>query len=122
MPGQQGHSMASCAQLGVPVVSEKCTNPSPTMVFLGLEWNTIQMAVRLPEEKLQHIRSSMWDWAEKKACKRKELESLLGYFQQAAMVVRPGGTFVRRIIERLSSTKARDRRIRLNADVRADLY
>lgn len=76
----------------------------------------------MPEEKLQRIRSSVREWAGKKACKRKELESLLGYLQHAATVVRPGRTFVRRIIELLSSTRAKDRWIRLNADVRADLY
>ena len=30
--------LASCVQLGVMVVPEKCSNPSPTMVFLGLNW------------------------------------------------------------------------------------
>ena len=113
--------LGSCERLGVPIVPEKCTDPSPTLVFLGFELDTIQMVVRLSEEKLQRIRSAVREWAGKKACKKKELESLLGHLQHAATVVRPGHAFVRRVIELLSTAKARDRWIRLNADIRADL-
>ncbi len=35
----------------------------------------------------------------KKSCKKQELESLLGHLQHAATVIRPGRTFVRRLIE-----------------------
>ena len=55
--------LESCMQLGVPVVPEKCTDPSLTLLFLGFELDTIQMVVRLPEEKLQHIWSFVREWA-----------------------------------------------------------
>ena len=66
------------------------------------------MVVRLPEEKLQHILSSVREWAGKEACKKKELESLLGYLQHAATVVRPGRTFVRHLIELLLTINSLD--------------
>ena len=56
--------------LRVSLVPEKCTDPSLTLVLLGFELDTIRTVVRLPEEKLQHIRSSMWEWAGKKVCKK----------------------------------------------------
>ena len=114
--------LASCRRLGVPMAPEKCTDPAPRMVFLGFELDTLQMVVRLPEQKLQRTRESVREWIGRKACKKRELESLLGHLQHAATVVRPGRTFVRRIIELLSTATARDRWIRLNAVVRADLY
>ena len=92
------------------------------MVFLGFELDTTNMVVRLPEEKLQQILSSVREWAGRKACKRRELEFLLGHLQHAATVVRPGCTFVRHIIELLSTTKMRERWVHLNAEMRADLY
>ena len=114
--------LAFCQQLGVSVVLEKCTDPAPVMVFLGFELDTINMVVRLPEEKLWCILAPVREWAGKKACKKRKLESLLGHLQHAATVVRPGRTFVRHIIELLSTAKARDCWIRLNAEIRADLY
>ena len=83
--------------------------------------NSTLMIVRLPEEKLQRILSIVREWSGRKACKRRDLESLLGHLQHAATVVRPGRTFVRRLIELLSTVQSRDRWIRLNAAARSDL-
>ena len=60
-------------------------------------------------------------WMGKKVCKRRELESLLGHLQHAATVVRPGRTFVRRLIELLSVAKSKNSWVRLNASTRSDL-
>ena len=79
------------------------------------------MVVRLPEEKLRHTLAMVQEWMGKKACRKRELESLLGHLQHAATVVRPGRTFVRRLIELLSTVQTRDRWIRLNASTRSDL-
>ena len=80
------------------------------------------MVVRLPEEKLQHILSSVQDWTGRKAGRKRELESLLGHVQHAATVVRPGRTFVWCIIELLSTSQTPDLWIRLNINIRVDLY
>ena len=48
--------LSYCQKLGVPVSAEKCTGPSSKLTFLGFELDTISMAVRLPEEKLQRIK------------------------------------------------------------------
>ena len=48
--------LSYCQKLGVPVSAEKCAGPSSKLTFLGFELDTILMAVRLPEEKLQHIK------------------------------------------------------------------
>ena len=113
--------LSSCQRLGVPVAEKKCAGPTSVLVFLGFELNSTLMVVRLPEEKLQRILSIVREWSGRKACKRRDLESLLGHLQHAATVVRPGRTFVRRLIELLSTVQSRDRWIRLNAAARSDL-
>ena len=95
---------------------------APIRVFVGFELDIIEMVVRLLEAKLQCSLSSVQEWARKKACKRSELESLLGYLLHVTTVVHPGHTFVWRIIELLLTAKAQDHWIHLNVDVRADLY
>ena len=113
--------LSVCRQLGVPVAQEKCAGPTAVMVFLGFELDSNRMVVRLPEEKLRRTLAMVQEWMGKKACKKRELESLLGHLQHAATVVRPGRTFVRRLIELLSTVQTRDRWIRLNASTRSDL-
>ena len=109
--------LSVCQWLGVPISPSKCAGPAQVLTFLGFELDTNQMVVRLPEEKLWRTLAMVQEWAGKK----RELESLLGHLQHAATVVRPGRTFVRRLIELLSMTQSRDRWIRLNASSRSDL-
>jgi hypothetical protein len=113
--------LSLCHRLGVPVARSKCAGPTVALTFLGFELDTHLMVVRLPQEKLRRTLAMAHEWASKKACKKRELESLVGHLQHAATVVRPGRTFVRRLIELLSTTQSRDRWIRLSASSRSDL-
>ena len=79
------------------------------------------MVIKLPIEKLKRTQALVEEWVWKVVCKKKDLESLLGHLQHAATVVRPGRTFVRRLIELLASVKDARRWIRLNAATRSDL-
>ena len=113
--------LSSCRSLGVPVAPEKCAGPATVMVFLGFELDTISMVVRLPDVKLQATLHLVREWMGKRACRKRELESLLGHLQHAATVVRPGRTFVRKMIELLSVFHNREHWIRLNEGIRSDL-
>ena len=113
--------LSSCRRLGVPVAPGKCSGPSTVMVFLGFELDTNLMVVRLPEEKLRRMAAMVRSWIGKKACQKRDLESLLGHLQHAATVIRPGRTFVRRLIELLSAFQNREHWIRLNDTTRSDL-
>ena len=86
---------------------------------MGFEIDTVGLVVRLPDDKLQRTREKMSEWVHKKAFNKRDLESLLGHLQHAATVVRPGCTFVRRLLELLSTAKKSW--IRLSSSTRSDL-
>ena len=113
--------LATCARLGVPTASGKCAGPASSLVFLGFELDTEALVVRLPSPKLEQTQRLVQEWLHKRACKKRDLESLLGHLQHAATVIRPGRTFVQRLIELLSSVRNRDRWIRINSVVQSDL-
>ena len=82
--------------------------------------------LRLPAEKLERLRTLLQEWGDRKVCMRKELESLISILNHACKVVRPGHSFLRRMIDLLTTTRgsaARQphHRIRLNREFRADL-
>lgn len=116
-----GRMLATCQCLGVPVAHRKCVGPATTLVFLGFEQDSVELEIRLPADKLQHTLLLVREWITKKSCRKRDLESLLGHLQHAATVVRPGRTFVRRIIELISTVESRAHWIRLNASIRSDL-
>ena len=110
-----------CEQLGFPVMSEKVFGPSTQMEFLGFVLDTAAMEIRLPEEKLHHLKSLLWAWIPRKSCSKRELLSLIGSLQHASTVVRPGRVFLRRMIDLSKRQMHLDAPMRLNNDFRADL-
>ena len=91
-----------CAGLGVPLAAEKTEGPSSCLTFLGIEIDTRAGVLRLPAEKLSRLCSTLRRWTGRKTCRRRQLESLIGQLQHAAQVVRPGRSFLRRMIALLS--------------------
>ena len=106
--------LALCRRLGVPVAPAKCEGPTTVLVYLGFELDTDNMVVRLPQAKLQRTLALVQEWVGKRGCRKRELESLLGHLQHAATVVRPGRTFVRRLIELVGTFQRGDHWIRIN--------
>ena len=57
-------------------------------------------------------------WARKTTCSRRDLESLIGSLHNVCHVVRPGRTFLRRMIDLLCCFHSAHHPIRLNAEFR----
>ena len=113
----------TCQELGVPLATEKCEGPTSCLTFLGIELDTIAWSMRLPADKLSRIKATLFEWGDKKVCCRRELESLVGLLHHACKVVKPGRSFLRRMINLLSGPFASrgHHLVRLNRDFRADL-
>ena len=115
--------LAVCSDLGVPLAMEMLEGPSQCMTFLGIEIDTACGQLRLPAEKLARLKALLAQWATRRSCQRRHLESLVGTLQHACQVVRPGRAFLRRIIDllRIPSATKGHHHIRLNCEFRADL-
>lgn len=112
----------TCEELGVPLALEKLEGPSTRLTFLGIELDTVSGVLRLPDDKLTRLREALVRWEVKKSCTKKELESLIGSLQHACKVVRPGRSFLRRMIDLVRIPKKPHHHVRLNLDFRADLW
>ena len=115
-----------CKSLGVPLAAHKSEGPSTCLTFLGIEIDSVARELRLPADKLQRLSTVLASWADRKTCLRKELESLVGLLNHACKVVRPGRTFLRRMIDLLTATgnagiSRPNHHIRLSREFRADL-
>ncbi len=110
-----------CEELGFPVEGEKDEGPASTLDVLGLELDTEALEIRLPPEKLQRIRASLASWRGRKACRKRELLSLIGVLSHASKAVRAGRSFLRRLIDLASSRRRLDMHIRLNREAQADV-
>jgi hypothetical protein len=81
-------------RLGLPVAVEKVERPLTQLGFLGFEIDSRidsrVIEIRLLEKKLEEIAILLKEWQGRKACRKKELESLVGKLAFTARVVRPG--------------------------------
>ena len=91
----------ACTHLGIPIAEHKQDGPTTCLVFLRIEVDTIAAQLRLPADKLRRIQTLLAKWGDKKACSRRELESLVGLLNHACRVVRSGRSFLRRMLELL---------------------
>ncbi len=114
-------ALARCDTLGVPVAQRKTEGPSTTLTFLGLELDTTSLTVRLPPAKLDRLRREIQRWEGLKSCSKRELLSIIGQLQHACCAIRPGRSFLRRMIELSKCVRELHHRVRLNAGFRSDL-
>ena len=107
--------------LGVPVAWDKLKGPTPKLIFLGFELDSLVWEIRLPNEKLKELQDLVKKWADRRSCTIWELESLVGRLAHASRVIKPGKTFMRRLFELLAGTRRAHHHIRLNVSFRSDL-
>ena len=112
-----------CAQLGVLMAPHKQDFPTTRLIFLGIQIDTVSGELRLPEEKLQRLRTLLQEWGSRKTCQRKQLESLMkiGLLSHACKVVHSGRSFLCRLRDLLHTRLKGNSIIRLNKECRADI-
>ena len=92
-----------------------------TLPFLGILLDTSAMELRLPENKLVRLKSTIVEWKQRKSCTKRELLSLIGQLQHACKVVRCGHAFLRRMITLSTSVRELHHHVRLKTSFRSDL-
>ena len=114
-------ALSLCKRLGVPVSKEKIEGPATVLPFLGILLDTTAMELRLPDDKLARLKTTITEWKRKKSCTKRELLSLIGQLQHACKVVRYGRSFLRRMITLSTSVRELHHHLRLNSSFRSDL-
>ncbi|XP_062587810.1 uncharacterized protein LOC134249476 [Saccostrea cucullata] len=107
--------------IGIPIKESKIVRPCTSLIFLGIELDSILMEKRLPQDKLTKARHLIQIHKSKKSITLQELQSIIGLLNFACSVVIPGRPFLRRLIDlSIGLTKPFHHR-RLNKEARADL-
>ena len=110
-----------CELLGLPLAADKLAGPACILAILGIEFDTEQLLLRLPQEKLARVKLLLLEWEKKKKCTKRELKSLVGHLQHAATIIKPGRTFLRRMYDLLPQAKLPHHYIRLGENFKSDL-
>ena len=111
----------SCAQWGVPLAKDKTVNPTEILILLGIEFDTANMVMRLPSEKLNELKQKITSCINKAKVTLRELQSLIGSLNFACQVIVPGRAFCRRLIDATCDVRKPHHKIRLSRGMKEDL-
>ena len=114
-------TLETFSQLGLLIAENKLESPSMCLTFLGLELDSVALEMRLPRDKLADVQRTTSEWAGRRSCRKRELESLVGKLSHAARVVQPGKTFLRQLFELMKGTRKGFHHIRLNTAAWLDI-
>ena len=114
-------AVSLAGRLGLPVEPTKVEGPSSTLIFLGIEIDSVARELRLPKSKLLRLKDIIFNWSKRRAATRHHLEVIIGLLNDAAKVVPAGRPFIRNLIDAKSPLREPSHFVRLNSGCKADI-
>ncbi|KAE8597129.1 hypothetical protein XENTR_v10016363 [Xenopus tropicalis] len=109
------------AKFGVPLSREKTEGPVPVLSFLGIEIDTVELVFRLPDDKLQRLKSTVAEITVAKKVTLRSMQSLLGLLVFACRIMPIARVFSRRLSLSTCGIKQPHHFIRITRQLREDL-
>lgn len=107
--------------LGFGISWGKCSSPTQNITYLGVSFDSVQMSVSIPPEKLSKLHTELEFFNNKKRATLRQIQRLCGILAHCSKVIRGGRTFSNRIIELLKGWPSKRKRIRLTEGFIFDL-
>ena len=111
------------SELGLRESESKAYPPSTCMPYLGVEFDTHAMVMRVPSEKLEEIREELSLWVRKTTASRKSLQQLLGRLFWISRCIQFSRVFMSRLLNQLKSMHglADHKKVKLSQDCKDDI-
>ena len=110
-----------CADIGIPINHSKTEGPATSLIFLGISLDSESFTASLPMEKVSRYSDLMHSFLVRKTCTLHELQQVIGSLQFTTSVVRPGRTFLRRLINATIGISKPYHHVHLTKEVKEDI-
>jgi hypothetical protein len=109
--------------LGLKESSSKAHPPSTLMPYLGIMFDTVNMKMSIPPEKVAEVREEVSLWMKKSSASKKSLQQLLGKLLWVSNCVRFSRGFIGRLLSQLRQmhTLSDNKRAKLSPGSRQDI-
>ena len=109
--------------LGLTESKSKAHSPSTCMPYLGVEFDTVKMVMRVPPEKFAELQDILGTWSRKTTSTKKNLQQLLGKLFWVARCVRFSRGFMSRLLAQLRAMHklSENKKSPLSSDCRLDI-
>lgn len=110
-----------CKQINIPIAAHKTAGPDKSIVFLGIELDSIAMQARLPPAKIHLYTEEVNQLMAKEKTTLRQLRSVIGRLQFATSVISCGRPFLRRLYDLTIKADKPFHKISINNQTRQDL-
>ena len=108
-------------ELGFWINWSKVVDPCQNIVFLGINFDSVNFNLTLPENKVKETMDLLQWFSDKSRASKKQLQSLAGKLNWASRVIRGGRTYLRRVLNLQNSIKLPHHKAKLNIEFRKDI-
>ena len=108
-------------RLNIPISKKKTVGPTTNLEYLGIILDTERFEARLPDEKIDRVICFIQSFLHRKKITKRELLQLLGHFNFAARIIRPGRSFVSHLIKLSTKVEKLHYYLSLSEECRDDL-
>ena len=103
------HLLKILKDINVEVAQDKIIPPTTRIEFLGVTFDSEKMTIEVTQERITEMLMELNTWNAKTTATRKELESLIGKLQFASKCIKPGRTFIARLLQWLRTMNRKSR-------------
>ena len=107
-------------ELGLSESVDKSVSPTQVMVYLGVEFDTNSMEMRVSQVKCQELKYELEKWSRKTVANKTDLQSILGKLLWVSRAVQYSRCFVLRIIAEVKKLKSQNQKTTLSSSIRKD--
>lgn len=107
--------------LGFHLQKKKTECPTRALVYLGLVIDTIEMVIRIPENKLEEVKSKLLSVCNKRKVTLHDLQSLVGSLNFCSRAIPSARAFNRRFCDAMSGIKKPNHLIRVTLAMKKDI-
>jgi len=105
----------------VPLAPDKTVGPTSKLIFLGLQIDSVEQTVSVPQEKLKKCTEKVENALACKEMPLRDLQSLIGSLSFICKAISPGRAFLRRLIDLTCGVKSPCFKIPLSVGAKSDL-
>jgi hypothetical protein len=110
-----------CEDWGVPLAEDKTIGPSFILTFLGLEIETLEMVIRIPQCKLSEVKEKLESALGRTKITLWDLQSLVGSLNFCSKAIPSVRAFNRRFCDAMCGINRPSHYIRVSSGIKADI-
>ena len=111
------------SDLGLAESTSKAHKPSTSMPYLGVNFDTVNMKMSIPPDKLTEVRDDISSWSRKTKATKKNLQQILGKLFWVSRCVKFSRGFMARLLNQLASMHSQpdNKKVLLSEECRQDI-